>query len=229
MVAHGPGNKFHSQPADVAALSLALIDAGDYLGLQTLASVYVVERVLALGGSIGDELALFLWGARAPAEVEEVRLAAAAVARRGGQLARRPRFRRLDADTLHAAVPFALAGAGAGAGSTGLVVLLKATDQWCYHDIRIVADWDKIEKTKWCDSPEQALAAWEREQQAGETRSVATASGEDQAYWDSYLVADVKQGLFEQAPSKDNLNDKEDSDDDDDDYWNSYDNSASRF
>ncbi|KAJ3284643.1 hypothetical protein HDU79_007976 [Rhizoclosmatium sp. JEL0117] len=225
--------KFHSQPVDVAALALALIDSAEYSALQSIASVFVMERVLAMDSvTIEDKLPIYVWGSRSAAEFESL-----ATSIRNfvvsGAAPPQPIFKKLDGETVLAAIQFGsdqrshLPSPSASPSKHGdtldppFVILLKATDSWAYHDIRCL---DGRELAKWYPSLQLAQENWV---DSADTRSVVSLSAEDLAYWDSYLSEAKATGPLDQnlKPKDQEYND----DDSDDDYWNAYDNTASRF
>ncbi|KAJ3061773.1 hypothetical protein HDU98_002335 [Podochytrium sp. JEL0797] len=207
----GETPRYHTQPADVAALSLALLDSNDYTGLQTISSMYVVERLMALDSQmLEDKLSLFLWGNRTPEELTSIRLAIRTFVSRFAPLSGTSLFRKLDAETMHCAVEF-------DTESQLVVVLLKDHASWLFHDVR-----KSPGGNLWASSLEEAEVRWAEE----DDEDAKEPLGEDAEYWESYLVSDVKTFVKPEpkAPTTEATEQ-----DDDDDYWNSYDATAARF
>ncbi|KAJ3092802.1 hypothetical protein HK100_006840 [Physocladia obscura] len=107
-----------------------------------------------------------------------------------------------------------------------LMILHRNVDSWEYHDIKVSLDWDQEWKKHWVRNVDEAKTRFEEAQLAAknweDTQSIVS---DDRAYWDSYIVAEVKPtSTFGNSKSVD-----EDEMENDDDYWNQYDNNLSRF
>ncbi|KAI8615167.1 hypothetical protein BC830DRAFT_1123908 [Chytriomyces sp. MP71] len=241
--------KQHSDPCAVASLSLALFAQREYCGVQSLASVFVAERILALHGFADSDdrrsLSVFLWGDRERWELEHIWTAIHGFvdSEDHGAASLVPLFRKLDSETLYAAIPFSTskpylppsplktpspitATPGNTATITTYVVLLKNTDSWAFHDIKVSADWDTERARLWSDSIEAAAVRYKADKSRADS-GTPLPNSVDRDYWELYDLVELKNAT--RPESSQSMAAGSAMDEGTDDYWNSYENNLSRF
>jgi hypothetical protein len=146
-------------------------------------------------------------------------------------------FKRLDAETLYAAVTFAETE-----NALGLCVCLLDGERWLFHDL-IAVDPTNFANAGWFESEQAADDVFNKQSslELGESVSsrvsvpfpeeshVPTASlyraSPDAEYWDSYGLTLKQETMARQAPARSKevgWENSEADDNEEDDYWNSY-------
>ncbi|KAJ3408397.1 hypothetical protein HDU80_005901 [Chytriomyces hyalinus] len=221
-----------------ASLSLALAAEGEWPALEGMSSVHVRERSMLFGTSVEDSLSLFASGLSAW-EMDHLRVSVGSfdplLPLTHGVV-----FAVLDSETTLAAVPFsvmrpylplsplkATVPTSASNASTSLitsyVVLMRATDAWLFHNLKVSTDW-AVEARAWSSSVEEAKMRHKAER--NRISSTPLPSNGDRDYWDSYDLSDVKNAGRPMSSLSIAQDPKEE---ETDDYWNSYENNLSRF
>ncbi|KAJ3415574.1 hypothetical protein HDV05_004625 [Chytridiales sp. JEL 0842] len=233
-------------PIKLASLSLTLMQANAWEALEAMSSVFLKERIMSLDShTITDKFPLYVWPVATTGQLQK------GVMQGHDDMSHLLRglvsgfdpmedwrhmqvyYRVWDAETTHAAVRLSTSSGLIGSSFPGGVVILYKTgaDNWSYHDLKVVKNWNQEYSSTWFATIEQATAAYkDRVSLSGAPKSwdaQLPLNDEDREYWSSYDTVHLKTTSTpsKKAPSL-SLEESTLKEDEDDDYWGEYDDSV---